>query len=274
MDEFYYYFVGISSSEGTNSLDSERLTTTISSSAMPKRTVAYSPSPNSKKVKVEKGQSSLDNFFSSSGSNNGMAGVLKEGKGKGKVEPQDQTGIFDDRKIAEALAKKDGLDMATVLRLEAEWKVSTQQQGVIDVDSPNEENPYPTAPRAEGSARPSHLLSSPNAGSSTMDSSNDLPKSISSRLAPGSSATTPVYQPLSVDPLSFVPDNEPFLCNTPTPYSFLSHTLATLSGTRSPYPHHQYAHERYPDDFTVSSTLSTSSRLSSFKLTVTALFVI
>ena len=48
-------------------------------------------------------------------------------------------------------------------------------------------------------------------------------------------AVVPVYRSLSSDPLTFVLDNEPspWAPNTPAPYSFLAHTLATLSETRS-----------------------------------------
>src|SRR5882762_1946129 len=42
-----------------------------------------------------------------------------------------------------------------------------------------------------------------------------------------------VYQSLSVDPLIFTLDDKPWPHNTSAPYSFLSHTLATLSETRS-----------------------------------------
>lgn len=47
------------------------------------------------------------------------------------------------------------------------------------------------------------------------------------------SMSPPVYRSLSVDPLAFALDDEPWLHGASAPYSFLSHTLATLSETRS-----------------------------------------
>src|ERR1700749_5034885 len=96
---------------------------------MPKRTLAYSP-PKSKRTKTVIGQSTLDKFFSSPGSH--------DAKGKGEAEAQDQASALDDRKYAEALAAEDGLNMATIRRLEGEWKVSMQPQSheFVDADLP------------------------------------------------------------------------------------------------------------------------------------------
>ncbi|RDX55136.1 ATP-dependent DNA ligase [Lentinus brumalis] len=44
---------------------------------------------------------------------------------------------------------------------------------------------------------------------------------------------SPTYEPLSVDPPTYDLDCVPWPHNAPVPYSFLAHTLATLSGTRS-----------------------------------------
>ncbi|KAG1734705.1 ATP-dependent DNA ligase [Suillus paluster] len=46
-------------------------------------------------------------------------------------------------------------------------------------------------------------------------------------------AALPNYQPLGVDPLLYDIQESPWSANEPAPYSFLAHTLATLSGTRS-----------------------------------------
>lgn len=42
-----------------------------------------------------------------------------------------------------------------------------------------------------------------------------------------------MYDPLDVDPSTYNPACTGWSSNAPVPYSFLAHTLATLSGTRS-----------------------------------------
>lgn len=197
---------------------------------MPKRTLTRSPSSKAKKSKLEVGQATLDKFFSGSATRDGSSS-----QEKGKVKAQGQTGaLLDDRKFAKTLAAEDDLNMATIRRLEAEWEVSMQPHSceVIDADA------LASVLCADGSMESSHRLdihSPPTAGSSRRDSSDARPgsKTMTTNLAHHISATTLVYQPLSVDPIIFNPENEPLLCNIPIPYSFLSHMLATLSGTRS-----------------------------------------
>jgi len=87
---------------------------------------------------------------------------------------------------------------------------------VIDVDLVHEE----------------HSPRSPKAGSSAQGQLDAVANAKPTYFA-HNRAATPVYKSLSVDPLVFILDDEPWPSNTPAPYSFLSHTLATLSETRS-----------------------------------------
>jgi DNA ligase 1 len=94
---------------------------------------------------------------------------------------------------------------------------SKTHEDVIDVDLVHGEH-SPRSPKADSPAPQGQL------------DANAKPKPT---YFAHSRAAMPAYKSLSVDPLVFILDGEPWPSNTSAPYSFLSHTLATLSQTRS-----------------------------------------
>ena len=164
---------------------------------MSKRRLASNSSPSriKKKAKNPAGQSTLDKFFRSSRSD-AVAG----------------TGERDS------------------IRLEA-LSETPELREVTDVDLfPEDSSPTLRPASGLGPFTPV-LVRSPKAGSSTESPSD--PVTIAKPTPFVTQPVKPVYQSLSVDPVIFDLDSEPWPCNNPAPYSFLSHTLATLSETRS-----------------------------------------
>lgn len=143
------------------------------------------------------------------------------------------TKALDDRTYAEALAKEDGIDLATTRRLEAEWKESKKQPlppDIIDVDFVNgkietDSIDTPGTASGSGSGHPARAQSSRHQSPETR--ANSFPIAKQPALAPV------VYNVLSIDPLAYILDDDPWPRENAVPYSFLSHTLATLSETRS-----------------------------------------
>jgi DNA ligase 1 len=173
---------------------------------MSKRRLASSPSRlKPKKPKKSAGQPTLDKFFRSSLSvrlSDAVAGSSKTGERDTKVGDQ---GIW----------------------LEAPSEMPEMRE-VIDVDLSPEDS-SPTLRPATGLGP--DLVRSPKAGSSTEDPRDPVTNAKPTPFV--TKSVKPAYQSLSVDPIVFNLDSEPWPCNNPAPYSFLSHTLATLSETRS-----------------------------------------
>ncbi|OSX66434.1 hypothetical protein POSPLADRAFT_1043869 [Postia placenta MAD-698-R-SB12] len=199
---------------------------------MPKRNSSAgssTPSPSKKRSKTVADQHSLDRYFGAKVSEQVRSAPQSPAKDKVKAEPhrfkstRDTVGtdsaIADDEALAWKLAEQDGLDVEALRRLEnaasnkatSEPKTSRNQHRVIDVD----------------------LLDDTGEHSQHQDAT----AAVAARSAFGStfagSVSDIAYSSLAVDPVSYVFDDDTWRPNTPVPYSFLAHTLSTLSGTRS-----------------------------------------
>ena len=197
--------------------------------------------PRKKKPKVETGQqSSLDSFFSSPGQKC-MTGA-GSGKGKAKLSSSitpavsDLTALERDEAFARSLAEQDGLTPDILLKLEqkashqAAVPTNNRQPEVIDVDLLDDDNQAPVAgPSKPYTVDPS--LSKRASNSASSQPSRKLTKAaFSSKIATNS---TPTFEPLAIDPTAYDLDGLDWSHNAPIPYSFLAHTLSTLSETRS-----------------------------------------
>ncbi len=223
---------------------------------MPKRPLASSLSPghHSKKAKLSTGasQSRLDSFFSTplrrspnadppsqtSGTEvvSSRSAVQNRVLEKGKKADRPLT----DEELAWSLASADGLDLEALRKLESERSNNVHVSGatsgdstnpeVIDVDAlgdavlQNTAGPSPQATPVDSDA-PSVVRSLP---------SSKLRSSATQRtIGNANPSEYPTYNALDVDPPLYSPVCAIWAANAPVPYSFLTHTLATLSGTRS-----------------------------------------
>lgn len=199
----------------------------------PKRLASSSGlgTPKAKKAKSDIGQKSLHSFFRS------------PSKSAEETATQGSTDMKD-RELAERLARDDGIDIETARRLEASWKNArvsgsdTSATEAIAVDSDvtsgpaiemeSASNMSNAAPKKMGMIPHGHVASGSKPNSQTF-----IPGTVSRPIdvTPQSSVTVN-YPDLSVEPPGFKVDT-PWFPLTQAPYSFLSHTLSTLSQTRS-----------------------------------------
>ncbi|PIL36196.1 hypothetical protein GSI_01857 [Ganoderma sinense ZZ0214-1] len=223
---------------------------------MPKRSLASSASParNSKKAKASSGasQSRLESFFGTPKYRSPSADTLSQTTGAGAAgskSPAQNRSLekgkkadrpLTDEELAWSLASADGLDLETLRKLESDRSSDIHLSGatnsestnpeVIDVDALGETalqnttgfffhaTPAEFAPPGVVSS-PSSRKPRPSVTQRTIGNANPL--------------KYPTYSPLDVDPPSYNVACEVWDANAPVPYSFLAHTLATLSGTRS-----------------------------------------
>lgn len=228
-------------------------------------------SPTKKKGKSTGNQYSLDRFFGGpSNSSPGPSPTPPDRSSKGKVKLTAQTSqqgplsnadegrhyppgargtssiVQDsDATLAWSLAAEDGLDLDKLRELEAAAKHNLTRQSppepqveiiIIDVDnlSGQESSAGPSRFAARPSQKPGSNPQTPHeqpaTSSSVRETSTQAPVLGGSHRA--SSADT-VYARLDVDPASYVVLDNIWTPGRSIPYSFLAHTLATLSGTRS-----------------------------------------
>ncbi|KAG1737677.1 ATP-dependent DNA ligase [Suillus lakei] len=166
---------------------------------MSKRAQPSPSTPQPKRAKLASDQSSLKNFF---GSSPRLTSPANSGAERGK------------NSVTEPVRKQ----------LNAK---KTAAPDVIDLTSDSE-------PTFRDCASDNGLSAAPQVdvgGSSGVV----LPSSSSWQpvLMKNDVAVSPNYQPLGVDPFVYDIQESPWPANEPAPYSFLVHTLATLSGTRS-----------------------------------------
>ncbi|KAH9935300.1 uncharacterized protein B0H18DRAFT_975196 [Fomitopsis serialis] len=145
-----------------------------------------------------------------------------------------------DATLAWSLAEEDGLDLDKLRELEESAKRNLNQRSpgapveIIDVDSLSDQETLATAPGSFGPSSTADKIHPQEAGhQGEAESSAALcgtPVFGGSQL---DSSADPVYGRLDVDPISYVVPDNIWLPGRPVPYSFLAHTLATLSGTRS-----------------------------------------
>ncbi|CCM01478.1 uncharacterized protein FIBRA_03532 [Fibroporia radiculosa] len=206
---------------------------------MPKRTLVTVATSPSKKVKVAADQHSLDRYFGGqSPTSRGRTATGGARKNENKLSPQSSGSGFAisgreesvqdgpltggymgcDESLAWAVAKGDGLDLEGLRKLETAAKLRSSSRSrattkepveVIDVDLLDE---FIQTPKA-GPSRP--------AGSASRSSN-----------PPRTTYDNPIYQSVSVDPVFYVV-SDLSTTGSPIPYSFLAHTLSSLSGTRS-----------------------------------------
>lgn len=207
-----------------------------------KRTLTGKPStPRKKKVKVETThQSSLDTFFGSPGQKRPGA-RLSNGKAKlsADITPavSELTALQRDEAYARALAEQDGLTPEVLLNLEhsashkAAIPTMSGQPEVIDVDLLDDDDEQPVAGPSKPYTEGTSLLKKLPSPTSSQPPSRKFTKTPFSNEIAANSA--PTYILLSVDPTAYDLDGLDWSPNAPIPYSFLAHTLSTLSETRS-----------------------------------------
>lgn len=236
---------------------------------MSKRALA-SPTASStkkKKGKVTGNQYSLDRFFggpstSSPGSTPTPPDRSLKGKAKltAQTSQQGQLSNVDegrprqsgargtssivqdsDATLAWSLAEEDGLDLDKLRELETAAKRNLTQRSplkapveIIDVDTLSDQEACagPSRPAVGPSQRPDSKPLSPDEQPAVVSSAVETPTPVLGGSHHTSSADT-VYERLDVDPASYVVLDNIWTPRRPIPYSFLAHTLATLSGTRS-----------------------------------------
>lgn len=227
--------------------------------AMPKRNSSAgssTPSPSKKRSKTVADQHSLDRYFGAKVSEQVRSAPQSPAKDKVKAEPHrfkstrvtvgTDSAIADDEALAWKLAEQDGLDVEALRRLEnaasnkatSEPKTSRNQHRVIDVDLLDDTGEHS---QHQGLSDIRDIATSSSVDHPTKPTgshkASDATAAVAARSAFGStfagSVSDIAYSSLAVDPVSYVFDDDTWRPNTPVPYSFLAHTLSTLSGTRS-----------------------------------------
>ncbi|KAI0344656.1 ATP-dependent DNA ligase [Trametopsis cervina] len=199
-------------------------------------------------------QPSLDSFFGTPRAASGTPGPSSSRKTqKGRADERDATtaasALSGDAALARRLAEEDGLDVDALRKLERKFSAAAVKKldvdastgpsyQVIDVDlldddcqerqrQPEEATLSPGVEAASGSKT---LARTASIGSVPSSPTKSAPKFVGAALQ----ETQEEYPALSVDPLVYSLDRCPWPpAASGAPYSFLAHTLSTLSGTRS-----------------------------------------
>ena len=217
----------------------------LSSSASPGRQNKKSkPSPGT-------GQSRLDTFFGASSGPSLNTDRLSQPRahratssnpsGSRRVvnKGEEVNHIPTDEELAWSLASADGLDLEALRKLESQrssihLSATTRRDStdpeIIDVDALIEQ-------ASQNSIGPSRL-STPTPSTNpaiAISPTRNTPRSSAAQRTIGNAtpSVNPIYEPLNVDPPTYDPGCTPWAPESPVPYSFLAHTLATLSSTRS-----------------------------------------
>ncbi|KAI0775738.1 ATP-dependent DNA ligase [Trametes elegans] len=221
-----------------------------------------SPSRQRKKAKVDTGQARLDTFFGASaarpartvtpapGGSSTPGASASNAHSPGPVTPlgrhEKPTRPLTDEEVAWAIAAEDGLDINALRKLEA-----SRSSGSLSAHSSGKQ-PQSSRPEViDVDLLDDNVASQGQAGSSTRRTFSDAPvvaplrrpqKQEPKSTGPAVTKRTignatlskaPTYKPLDVDSPSYDLECTAWPPGTPVPYSFLAHTLATLSGTRS-----------------------------------------
>lgn len=240
----------------------------ISNLCMSKRQLASaSASPRKKRnasssANANNGQPNLDSFFkvrtSASALVRSTSGTPKASS-SGNDELQAQTppsnesndvthSLADDEALARRLAEEDGIDIDLLHRMETQMRnksdtrkigaSSTGPKEVIDVDLLDEQCSSPSRSQATNSSTVAHGITGdgdrkPDAQPSVYTPSSPTKFAMKAQAGSEQSEANIHYPSLSSDPLAYPLDSCPWPINASAPYSFLAHTLATLSGTKS-----------------------------------------
>ncbi|KAF7981878.1 hypothetical protein HWV62_31447 [Athelia sp. TMB] len=181
---------------------------TLSRTPMPaKRPPTASPASTPKSKKPKAGQSNLDAFFG--GSASASTGSARAGKNsdKGSASPSKAPKVSS--LVAHEVIDVDLLyeDKSTIASSSGSLAPGVSTLQVADGRIALNRSLTPAALASPTKAKYAFMSADPNNSHS--------------------------YQSLAVDPLAFGISNAPWPPNTAAPYSFLSHTLSTLSETRS-----------------------------------------
>ena len=220
-----------------------------SSSSSPRRRKNAKPSSN---------QPSLDSFFKSRDATSPTTKTVSSGD-VGRSGTPGATiasgSVFHDIAADEAfagrLAEEDGIAIHMLQRMEATAKkvsqastsktVTKQSPEIIDVDlledPAQDEEVAISQPAGEDTFSPAIRslevsAQSPSFNTNGRDRSTTPRRNLATTVA-GVTSEPPLYPPLDVDPVAYSLDSCPWRGSSAAPYSFLSHALATLSGTRS-----------------------------------------
>lgn len=212
---------------------------------MSKRSSSSTPSPRKKKAKQDPTQSNLDAFFRVPSRPDDPETATRKGKGASSKAPRRSASPFNDdaahhKAVAESSRQHSAVDTKSASTLNpsssaqpmtAASTVSALSE-VIDVDllDDDERAPAPSAGSDEVEIPTSRSRSSPPR--SARGKHVGEPASAAFLSSVESTAAT-AYQSLAVDPPFYDLDVIPWSDGAHAPYSFLAHTLSTLSETRS-----------------------------------------
>ncbi|KAL7281676.1 hypothetical protein ACG7TL_004993 [Trametes sanguinea] len=228
---------------------------------MSKRSLApssASPSRQRKKSKADTGQARLDTFFAAGASSSrnsakvANVGTISPAPAPSPVSLPKEYGSskattrLSDEEVAWALAAEEGLDLDALRRLEnapGHGRTSTAaaptkdvNREVIDIDLLEDDASQNEAGPSKRSSSPVTAAPVPVTVLPAIPPHRPSSRQASGRtLGAASPSEAPKYQALDVDPPSYDLDSTSHAWpeGAPVPYSFLAHTLATLSGTRS-----------------------------------------
>lgn len=229
----------------------------ISALAMSKRTLSSTPSSPRKRRndgKPANDQSSLDSFFrvravvastsdtpTGSSSSRSGNGKKKAQKMSSKASKDATQSLADDEAFARKLAEEDGIDLHMLRNLEQRIGSSSAAiskdpgigpDEIIDVDLLDDGQEQRNVPSPISMTKFGESPERTRA-SATLIASSSTTKLSATQLGSAEPAASIQFSPLDVDPLVYSLDICPWPNNAPAPYSFLAHTLSTLSGTRS-----------------------------------------
>ncbi|KAL5485090.1 hypothetical protein ACEPAI_7732 [Sanghuangporus weigelae] len=199
----------------------------------PRRSQASSLSPSKKrKIQQDGSNASLDTYFRKT-----PQGIPSPGSSGGsKRASSSKFTIEDDENLARRLAAEEGVDVETLKALEQKWKprqassLKRPAREVIDVDSSDDSSINAITDfvgRAGGNNSPKKFIKGVTAAKEIFSSNKqDLYDDVSTF---PNLAEDPLCFSISRCPWSRTADSVP----ATSPYSFLAHTLSSLSGTRS-----------------------------------------
>lgn len=210
---------------------------------MSKRSLASAPStPRKRKAKGPNDQSNLDAYFRKGDGGAGDSPRNKDPQVQRPVRSEvaisptsNLNSTAGDEELARRLAEEDGIDIETLRRLEDSRTTEVPPKkklkvevDVIDVDLLDDNTQTPGAGSSSG--RSQSIVNNGNISSPGKRISSSARGTFG---AAEVEQSLPTYSSLSVDPLDYSLGSSPWPDGTAAPYSFLAHTLCTLSGTKS-----------------------------------------
>ncbi|THH07503.1 hypothetical protein EW145_g3341 [Phellinidium pouzarii] len=222
----------------------------------PNRSNASTPSPAKKrKIQVQPvskvARGSLDSFFKRPSQKSETAGNETHATSTASSSKDTIQGIEDDEAVAMKLAFAEGMDVGTVRAMERNWKSSILESPskqlpseVIDVDAIRDAE-LPRATSEEMSTKVNNFAPISSSSSRAGDAFSPHKETLEAASSTVKNTFTPKtqdnvidissYPILAGDPLRFPFTDCPWrkTSPSPTPYSFLTHVLCSLSGTRS-----------------------------------------